>query len=222
MSRIVVLGATGYTGRLIAERLVRTGSQPILAGRSGESLQQLGADLGGGCETAVVKLDRPETIMDLLDPGDVLLTTVGSFIKRGEVALSAAITRHAHYLDITGEAPFVRRVFELAAGATDSVFLPAMGFNYAPGNLAGGLALERAGADAHRVDIGYFLTGEGQGELSGGTLASATGVLTSVSFAWRSGALHDERVGANPRPSGYEIPYHSKHPSPTARGLCLA
>lgn len=199
MARIVLLGATGYTGRLIAERLVAGGSSPVLAGRSAAALDALARDLGGASDTAVVALDRPQTIMDLLDPGDVLATTVGAFLKRGDVAVSAALERRAHYLDITGETPFVRRVFERAAHATDSAFLPAMGFNYAPGNLAGALALERTDGAARRLEIGYFTTGEGQGALSGGTLASAPGMLTSSNSVWRGGGLRQERCGARVR-----------------------
>ena len=44
-------------------------------------------------------------------PGDVLVSTVGPFQRYGEAALSAAIDTGAHYVDSTGEAPFIRRVF---------------------------------------------------------------------------------------------------------------
>ena len=46
-SRIVVFGATGYTGRLTAERLVAQGERPVLAGRSEERLAELAERLGG-------------------------------------------------------------------------------------------------------------------------------------------------------------------------------
>ena len=201
MARIVLLGATGYTGRLIAERLAGGPTETVLAGRSPQALAAMADDLGGGCKAATVRLDDPTTLTGLLEPGDVLVTTVGSFVNHGDFAVSAAIETGAHYLDTTGEAPFVQRLFADPAMATASgAFVTAMGFNYAPGNLAGALAIERAGVDeVDRIDIGYFLTGETQNELSGGTIASAAGVLMSPGFTHRDGRLQVERCGARTR-----------------------
>jgi len=201
MARIVLLGATGYTGRLIAERLAGGPTEVVLAGRSPQALATLADDLGGGCKVATVRLDEPGTLTELLVPGDVLVTTVGSFVDHGDVAVSAAVETGAHYLDTTGEAPFVRRLFDdPAVAAASGAFVTAMGFNYAPGNLAGALAVECAGAaEVDRVDIGYFLTGETQGELSGGTVASAAGVLMSPGFTRGGGNLLVERCGARTR-----------------------
>jgi short subunit dehydrogenase-like uncharacterized protein len=196
MGRIVLLGATGYTGRLIADRLAK-GSVPfVLAGRSADALAALAGELGGA-ETALFSLDDATTIRRLLGPGDVLLTTVGSFITYGDVAVRAAVESGAHYLDSTGEVPFIRGVFETTGDARGAM-VPAMAFNYAPGNLAGALALEAAGERADRVDLGYFLTGEGAQELSRGTVASIATVLMSRCFTWHEG-LHDERCGARTR-----------------------
>jgi short subunit dehydrogenase-like uncharacterized protein len=204
MSRIVLLGATGYTGRLIAELLAKEATETILAGRSPDALAALADELGGSCTTAVVRLDEPRTLQTLLEPGDVLVTTVGPFIRVGDVALDAAIKRGAHYVDTTGEAPFVRRVFERPSARTATgALVTAMGFNYAPGNLAGALAMEQAaGSPSGPVDaleIGYFLTGPGRGELSKGTVASAAGVLMAPGFGWRGGELVTERCGARTR-----------------------
>jgi short subunit dehydrogenase-like uncharacterized protein len=211
MARVVLLGATGFTGRLIAQCLASGPTETVLAGRSPQALAAMADELGGGCKTATVRLDDPRTLTELLEPGDVLVTTVGSFVKYGDVAVSAAIETGAHYLDTTGEAPFVRRLFDDPAVATaPGSFVTAMGFNYAPGNLAGALAIQRAGADnVDRVDIGYFLTGETQRELSGGTIDSAAGVLMSPGFTHRDGELRVERCGARTRSwdiEGHRVP----------------
>src|SRR4051812_29969235 len=110
-SRIVVFGATGYTGHLVAQALVARGERPILAGRSAAKLDALAGRLGG-LETAVADIARPGTVFDLLGPGDVLLSLVGPFAKYGEPAVRAAIAAGGIYLDSTGEASFIRRVFE--------------------------------------------------------------------------------------------------------------
>src|SRR5688500_2211912 len=160
--RIVVFGATGYTGRKTAEALVARGERPVLAGRSPDRLASLAADLGG-LETAVADVAQPQTVNGIVARGDVLVATVGPFVRFGRPAVEAAIDQGAHYLDSTGEPRFIREVFEHygPAGARAGVgLLTAMGYDWVPGNLAGALALERAGTAAVRVDTGYFITGD--------------------------------------------------------------
>ena len=149
--RIVLFGATGYTGRLTADAFSRRGVKPVLAARSVEALDALASELGGGHETAVADVSRPETVRALVERGDVLLSTVGPFVRFGEPAVRAAIDAGAHYIDSTGEGPFIRRVFEEfgpQAERAEVVLLTAMGYDWVPGNLAGGLALQEAGEAA--------------------------------------------------------------------------
>src|SRR5687768_15962877 len=115
-ARIVVFGATGYTGRLVAERLVAQGARPVLAGRSEERLGALSERLGGlGWEVADV--GRQTSMYDLVKRGDVLVSTVGPFARWGEPAVRAAVAAGAAYLDSTGEPPFIRRIFAEFDGA---------------------------------------------------------------------------------------------------------
>src|SRR6266540_6450443 len=99
--RIVVFGATGYTGRKTAEALVGRGERPVLAGRNGERLAGLAAELGGGLDTAVADVADPPSVYDLVQKSDVLVATVGPFVRYGRPAVEAAIDRGAHYLDST-------------------------------------------------------------------------------------------------------------------------
>src|SRR5256714_11111391 len=194
-SRIVVFGATGYTGRLVAEALVARGARPVLAARSVERLRALGDELGG-LEIAVADVSRPDSVRALVERGDVLVTTVGPFARWGDPAAEAAVDAGAHYLDSTGEPTFVRRVFEEygpGAEAAGCGMVTAFGYDWVPGNLAGALALREAGEDAVRVTVGYFLTGPAT--MSGGTRASAAGILIEPAFAWRDGRLQTERGG---------------------------
>src|SRR3954454_16734605 len=158
--RIVLFGATGYTGRLVAESMLRRGVRPVLAARSAGSLAALASELGGGLETATADVSRPETVRALVEGGDVLVSTVRPIAKWREPAVRAALDAGAHYLDSTGESGFIRRVFEeLGRSAGEVALLTAMAFDWVPGNLAGGLALAEAGDAAVRVDIGYYVTG---------------------------------------------------------------
>ena len=209
--RIVLFGATGFTGRLVAAALVRRGvalSDLLLAGRDAGRLAQVAAEMPGQSrpaqgrpDTAVVDARDEAGPAGLLRRGDVLVTTVGPFARVGGPAVRAAVTAGAAYLDCTGEPAFLRRVFEHdgpAAEAAGVALLPAFGYDYVPGNLAAGLALQGAGGRARRVEIGYFVTG-GPFAASGGTRASGAGMVLAPGFAWRGGRLVEERLAARLR-----------------------
>ncbi len=196
MAKIVVFGATGYTGRLTAQALVAAGAAPVLAGRNATALGDLAAELSGA-ETAVADVADPDSVRALLGRGDVLVTTVGPFLRYGGPALAAALEAGAHYFDSTGEGPFIRDVFDRDAQARRAgvALLSAFGFDYVPGNLAAAIALREA-PDATRVDIGYFIASPGT---SGGTRASVAGMLFERGFALRGGRIVPERSGARIR-----------------------
>jgi len=210
--RVVLFGATGFTGRLVAEALVRRELGPVLAGRNLGALQSLARGLEPlGEVSGVLAADSadPASVEALVGPGDVLVTTVGPFLKHGLPALRAAVGQGAHYIDSTGEPAFIRRVFEEygpLAEVCGSVLLTAFGYDFVPGNLAAALALSDAVAAGHEptaVEVGYYvrgLRGGGPGGgMSGGTRASSAGFLLESSHAWRGGRLRGERAAASVR-----------------------
>jgi short subunit dehydrogenase-like uncharacterized protein len=195
--RIVLFGATGYTGELAAEAMVERGLRPVLAARNRKKLEPLAGRLGGAdaLETKVADVDDPPSVRALVEEGDVLVTTVGPFVRWGAVAAAAAARARAHYIDSTGEPPFIREVFERygpVAEKSGCGMLTAFGYDYVPGNLAAGIALRRAGDDAVRVDTGYFMSGAGS--MSGGTRASLVGTVAQDVFAYRNGRVRSERA----------------------------
>jgi hypothetical protein len=110
----------------------------------------------------------------------------------------AAIAKGAIYLDSTGEPPFIRRVFDefgAAAAEAGATLMPAMGYDFVPGAVAGALALDAAGPQASRVDVGYFALGGGPSSISAGTKASLAGVALSQAFAYRGGDVRAVRSG---------------------------
>ena len=191
-SRIVIFGATGFTGRLVADRLAAQGAAPIVAGRSESSVRELAEPLG--LEWKVADAMRQNSVFSLVESGDVLVSTVGPFLKWGEPAVRAAIAAKGVYIDSSGEPAFVRRVFEEfdpPAERAGAALLTAMGYDFVPGALAGALALEEAGQDAQRVDVGYYAFGSG---MSAGTRRSAVGILFEDGHAFRAGALQRARI----------------------------
>ncbi len=200
--RIVLFGATGYTGRLTAEAMVARGLKPVLAARDRSRVEALAAELGG-LEVATADVSDPPSVAALVERGDVLVSTVGPFTRFGAPAAAAASATGAHYIDSTGEPPFIREIFErygVAAERAGCGMLTAFGYDFVPGNLAGAIALERAGEDATRIDVGYYFTGrQDRNSASGGTRASLLAVMNAPGFAFRDGRVRDERAAKKVR-----------------------
>jgi len=172
--KVILFGASGYTGTLTAEALVKIGLRPVLAGRNASKLDALSTQLGG-LEIHLANVDQPDSLDPILNEGDVLISTVGPFTRYGQSALGAAIRRKAHYIDSTGEPGFIAKVFQTygpLAQLNKIVAITAFGYDYVPGHCAAAAAIENAEVDIDRVDIGYFTTQNSRFSMSQGTLAS--------------------------------------------------
>lgn len=201
--RIIVWGATGYTGGLVARALAAGDVQDVvLAGRSRERLERLAGELPGHQQVAVADSERPETLRALVTGDDVLIATVGPFSRYGWAAAQVCAEAGACYLDSTGEPPFIRRVAdELGplAASSGAVLAPAFGYDFVPGQLAAVHALREA-PGATVVRVGYFTSGSGAGRwTSGGTAASIASIAAEPSYAWQRGRLVSERAAARVR-----------------------
>lgn len=206
--RILLIGATGFTGQRVLSALVARGKSPTLVGRDKARLSDLYPELGLPVEEADVA--DPKSLAGIVTSTDVVVSTVGPFTKLGRTAIDAAARGGAHYLDSTGEPPFIQDAFtRLADTARDSgaTVVPAFGYDFVPGNLAGALALNQAGPTASSIEVGYFLTPHDARNLgvrrrasvrdvyamtTGATRASLIGVIAEPSFAYR-GRLVTER-----------------------------
>ncbi|MFE2069595.1 saccharopine dehydrogenase NADP-binding domain-containing protein [Streptomyces sp. NPDC059467] len=223
--RIVLLGATGYTGQRVLRELLKHGAEPTLVGRSCARMRAVADRFGADLPVAQADLTSAADLSRLLESSDVVVSTVGPFMELGMATVTAAARAGAHYLDSTGEGTFARFVFELDSVATarGAALVPAFGYDYVPGNLAGALALTRAGERARHVDIGYFITRSGPGDplryrstlrdawtlTTGGTRQTLVGAAAEEGFAYRPprpGApsrLVDERAAKRVRTFHY-------------------
>lgn len=153
----MVIGATGYTGGLIAEALARADTPAVLAARDPDRLGALAERLGMD-RTAVVDVTDPASLRRLIRPGDAVINTAGPFTELGEPVVAACVEVGAHYLDTTGEQPFMRtiqeRYHEKAEAAGVSV-VNAMAFEYALGDCAVAVAAAEADAPVRTLDVVY-------------------------------------------------------------------
>ncbi|GAA1956893.1 saccharopine dehydrogenase NADP-binding domain-containing protein [Kitasatospora viridis] len=199
--RIVLLGATGYTGGLVLGAMLRRGLRPTVAGRDGAALAGL-AEGADGLEFAVVDAAdaaEPGPLRRLLRPGDVLVSTVGPFELLGYPVARAAAESGAHYLDSTGEIGFVRALHHRLDGPareSGAVLVPAFAYDFVPGNLAGALAAVQGGEAVRALDIGYFATGSLRRGLSRGTRSTMRAGLTLPSPRWHGHRLVEQRTAS--------------------------
>ena len=185
---IAVYGATGYTGRLVAAELRRRGAEMVLAGRNRAKLEILAEDLGGQIAIRDASLDDPTALRELLEPCAAVIACAGPFLKHGEPVLAAAIEARTHYLDTTGEQPFMRKVFEAygrKAGRAGVALVTAMGFDYAPGDMIAALTAEGM-EPLDEIVLAYAVQGFG---VTRGTALSALGMMAGGDAEWRDGEL---------------------------------
>ncbi len=185
---IVVYGASGYTGKLISAELGRRGARIVVAGRDRGKLEALVSDLGGGVEIAAVPLSDPAGLRELIGRGTAVIGCAGPFTLHGEPLIEAAAESGTHYLDTTGEQPFIRAAFERhgdAACRSGAALVSGMGFDYAPGDMLAALTAE--GLDSiDELTLAYSIRGFGA---TRGTALSALEMVRVGGVEWREGEL---------------------------------
>lgn len=99
--RLLVCGATGHTGRLVAEHARQSGLDVVVAGRNRERVTALGEELGFQSRTFTV--DDPALLSEALDDITVVLNVSGPFQRTAGPLMDACIDKGVHYLDTTAE-----------------------------------------------------------------------------------------------------------------------
>lgn len=186
---LVLFGATGFVGRLVAQHLARYGPPGVriaLAGRSEDRLRGVAEGIGGAApQWPVVFADitHAGSLNRLAARAHVVVSTVGPYAMRGLPLVGACAHHGTDYLDLTGELLFVREsidCFHEAAAASGAKIVHACGFDSVPSDLAMHLAAAQARID----DAGDLRTARAvvsmRGGFSGGTLASMIGQLDAI------------------------------------------
>ncbi|HEV2814946.1 MAG TPA: saccharopine dehydrogenase NADP-binding domain-containing protein, partial [Solirubrobacteraceae bacterium] len=198
MALFAVYGATGYTGRLVAAELRDRGLDAVLCGRNGGKLRRLADELGVEWPVRAAAVDDAPALRKALSGADAVINCAGPFTFYGAPVIEAALDVGAHYIDTAGEQPYIGRVFEHMGGAASAAgraVVPAVGFDYLPGDLIAALTA-RGHEPLDEIVIAYYVTGFG---MSRGTLRSGLEMLSSDDIEYRDGDWH--RAG---RPRVYD------------------
>jgi short subunit dehydrogenase-like uncharacterized protein len=183
---IVLYGATGYTGRLVTRELVRRGLEFTLAGRNPEKLARLSEELGQGAPVAAASVDDDAALRELLSGASVVINCAGPFTLAGDAVVRAALATGTHYVDSTGEQSYIRMVFDhhgTAAERAGVALVPAMGFDYVPGDLIARLTARRR-EPLEELVLAYSVRGFGA---SRGTLRSTLEILKGGHLVYEDG-----------------------------------
>ncbi|QOG17622.1 MULTISPECIES: saccharopine dehydrogenase family protein [Bradyrhizobium] len=188
---IVVYGATGYTGQLVAEYLaahyVGEGSPSwALAGRSRDKLASVLDAIGAPADTPLIVADAadPASLRAMVDQARLVVTTVGPYQLYGSDLLAACVADGTDYMDLCGEPIWLKQMIdrhEAAAKASGARIIFSCGFDSVPFELGAFFVQEEArrvfGAPVPRVkgrvrDLSW--------KFSGGTSASARVTFEAV------------------------------------------
>lgn len=189
---IVVYGATGYTGRLVAEHFVREyGGKPgapkwAMAGRSLDKLAEVRDAIGAPKDTPLVVADAsdPGTLDAMCHRTRVVLTTVGPYQLYGSELVAACARTGTDYADLCGEPGWMREMIDAhheQAKASGARIAFSSGFDSIPFDLGVLMlqaeAVKRFGKPAPRV---RGRVRDMKGTFSGGTAASLTATMKAV------------------------------------------
>lgn len=191
---VVLYGATGYTGRLVALELLRRGITPLLAGRSAEAVAAVGAELGA--PTAVFSLQDVTAAAAALRGAGVVLNAAGPFHRTAGPLAAAAVAAGVAYLDLAGEVADLEAVLEHDGAARERgvLLMPAVGFGVVPTDCLA-LRVVRALPGATRLTLAF----DAEGGVSRGTLATLLHHLPRPGIAVEEGRVRPAWAGERSR-----------------------
>ncbi|PCH36639.1 NAD(P)-binding protein [Wolfiporia cocos MD-104 SS10] len=226
MSDILVLGATGFTGRLVTRYLAnhpqRSSFTLSIAGRSASKLEELKRELkiDDSVRTVQVDVTQAAQVEEVVRAVKVVINIVGPYWRWAEPVIRACAVHGVDYVDLSAEMPMTRAMilkYDYIASKTGAHIVPASGFDTVPADLNVLLANKTlkaaagAGAGLARTLAVYRI----EGGISGGTLDS---ILTTISIpaAHRDEAMGDYGLSPgikgiqSPRPPAYFTVPHSR------------
>ena len=186
---IVVYGATGFTGKLVAEYMAAKGGHGLrwaMAGRSADKLAAVRDEIGAPADTPLVVADAsdPDSIRAMVASTRCVCTTVGPYQLYGTIVVEACAELGTDYVDLTGEPGWMyetNRDYSNAAKASGARIVHSCGFDSIPIDLGvlhlQDIAKASLGKPCQRVKARVRAM---NGEFSGGTAASLNATEDAV------------------------------------------
>lgn len=198
---ILLYGAYGYTGTLIAKEAQLQGISLMLAGRKEAALKTLSEQTGHPFRVASLdELDSKATIGMLFEGISVVLHVAGPYVETATPMVNACLTAGIHYLDITGEWPVFEQLaaMDQAAKTANIMVLPGTGFDVVPSDCLAAFLKSQLPTATH-----LELAIKPDGGLSHGTAVTSIVHASAGSRSRVGGSLKKEKVAAHVR----EIPF---------------
>ena len=186
---VIVQGATGFTGTLVAEYLLRQYGvgddlRWALAGRSEKKLQHVRDELGAaasGLPLIVADSFDKDALANLASRTRVVLTTVGPYALYGSDLVEACVNAGTHYCDLAGEVHWIRKMIDThqdRAEETGAKIVNCCGFDSVPMDIGvwflQDAVREKYGTYCNSISLLVKAT---KGTASGGTLASMMNLI---------------------------------------------
>jgi short subunit dehydrogenase-like uncharacterized protein len=218
---IVVYGATGFTGQLVAEYLATRYRDDrdlkwAMAGRSLDKLASVRDAIGAPGDTPLIKADAgdPASLKAMIEQTRLVLTTVGPYQLYGSELVAACAANGTDYIDLCGEPIWMRQMIdahEATAKSSGARIVFSCGFDSVPFELGAFYVQEEAkrvfGAAATRVK---GRVRDMRGTLSGGTAASAKATFDAVSKDLSLVAILNDPFALTPGFTGPKQPRGNK------------
>ncbi len=179
---LLIYGANGYTGELIARRAVAAGVPAVLAGRNAGAVAALAAELGR--DHRAFALDDGVALDRALSGITVVLNCAGPFSRTAAPLVAACLRARTHYLDITGEIAVLEELAgrDAEARAARVALLPGAGFDVVPSDCLAAHVARRLPSASH-LTLAF----------SAGTRMSRGTALTAIENAHRGGLVRRDR-----------------------------
>jgi len=185
---VVLFGATGFTGSLVAAYLAEHAPAAMrwaLAGRSAAKLMAVRERLAAArpelkeLPLLIADAGDPESLRELAGRSRVVISTVGPYLHYGEPLVAACAEAGCDYVDLTGEPEFVDAMYlkyHARAVETGARLVHSCGFDSIPTDLGLLYTMRELGPQTGPVRVSGFI--RAKGTFSGGTLASAMAAMS--------------------------------------------
>lgn len=207
---VLVLGATGYTGRLVCDYLktcvTETGQRWGVAGRTRETLEAVAREYGAD-EIIVADCNEDDDCATLAASARVIANLAGPYYQRAEKLVGACAASGTHYLDLTGELVFVRGLidrFHDLAVENGAKIAPVAGYEALPFDLTALALLEgymdTYGESPARIDV------LAHSDMPAGGAGGISEMISGGTAETMRVMLEEDRSGLSPDPAALNPP----------------